>query len=97
MLMMMGYTGTNGIEKGWAPDEKRINRWLRHGPTRRLAPLRVTACALASAAGSNHLNGRAANFHVTNCRLVFIGRNLDAEELNASFRNCLVDNLVISG
>jgi hypothetical protein len=28
MLMMMGFTGTNGIEKGWAPDEKRINRYL---------------------------------------------------------------------
>ena len=40
---------------------------------------------------------RPANVHVTNCRLVFIGRNLDAEELNASFRDCLVDNLVISG
>jgi hypothetical protein len=26
MLMMMGFTGTNGIEKGWGPDEKRINR-----------------------------------------------------------------------
>ena len=25
------------------------------------------------------------------CRLVFIGRNLDSEELNASFRECLTD------
>lgn len=29
MLMMMGYTGTNGIEQGWAPDEKRINKCAR--------------------------------------------------------------------
>jgi Cobalamin synthesis protein cobW C-terminal domain len=35
--------------------------------------------------------------HIMSCRLVFIGRNLDAGELNASFRDCLVDNLVISG
>ena len=35
--------------------------------------------------------------HTVSCRLVFIGRNLDADELNASFRDCLIDNLAISG
>jgi Cobalamin synthesis protein cobW C-terminal domain len=95
MLMMMGFTGTNGIEKGWAPDEKRINRCCegRNACVRDPPPLAVPDIQCAQ------MKRRAQDMiiQIALCRLVFIGRNLDAEELNASFRDCLVNNLTVSG